>query len=639
MTTLRRIFLFTLLALSTHFGSLSAQPLKETELKTTIGEVTVFLQGAQITRTGKVDIANGKSALVLKGLSPHIDEKSIQVKGVSEGAAGEFTILSVNHRYNYLGEQTKNAKIDSLNQVLDALNRQIANSQARLEVLSEKQSLLNANKKLGGEATGTNLTQLKLAIEFYDRELTAIKAEWLTTQAALEKMDADKLKLQKQLGEVLGKDMLPTGEIEVRVEAPAKTRGEFVVTYLVANAGWYPKYDIRVESVDQPLSLKYKADVYQNTGVDWKDVKLKFSNGNPNQSGVAPELQTWYLNYARNTSYNRQTYGVASGSIRSVSGVVTDQEVGDGLPGVNVQVQGTTIGTITDVDGRYSLTLPNNATVLEFSFVGMVTQQVAIGSSSINVSMQADVSQLNEVVVTGYGIERSLAGRVAGVATSAVTRGPSKAKSISTTTVENQTTVEFAVEKPYSIPSNGEKLTVDLSQYDIETIYEYHAVPKLDKDAFLIARIINWDQYNLLEGEANLYFEDGFVGRSILDARALTDTLDISLGRDKNIVIGRTKVDTFSKRRFAGTNTIETRQFEILVRNKKSQAIKLTLFDQVPVSAIGEITVTPTELSGGKHNEQTGEVKWELNLAGQQQQKLTLGYEVKYPRREKVVLE
>ncbi|MEQ8812441.1 MAG: DUF4140 domain-containing protein, partial [Imperialibacter sp.] len=88
MTTLRRILLFTPLAFSTHFALLSAQPLKETELKTTIGEVTVFLQGAQITRTGKVDIANGKSALVLKGLSPHIDEKSIQVKGVSEAAAG-----------------------------------------------------------------------------------------------------------------------------------------------------------------------------------------------------------------------------------------------------------------------------------------------------------------------------------------------------------------------------------------------------------------------------------------------------------------------------------------------------------------------------------------------------------------------
>jgi uncharacterized protein (TIGR02231 family) len=308
--------------------------------------------------------------------------------------------------------------------------------------------------------------------------------------------------------------------------------------------------------VEQPLSLTYKAEVYQNTGVDWKDVKLKFSNGNPNQNGTAPKLDTWYLSFYRYWYNTSSLYGSRSQDYRT-------------------QLKAT----------------------------GAVERAMAIP--------EEEVMEMAEP----------------------------EAKAIATTTVENQTTVEFAVEKPYSIQSNGEKLTVDLSQYDIETIYEYHAVPKLDKDAFLIARIINWDQYNLLEGEANLYFEDGFVGRSILDARALTDTLDISLGRDKNIVIGRTKVDTFSKRRFAGTNTIETRQFEILVRNKKSQAIKLTLFDQVPVSAIGEITVTPTELSGGKHNEQSGEVKWELSLAAQQQQKLTLGYEVKYPRKEKVVLE
>ena len=122
-------------------------------------------------------------------------------------------------------------------------------------------------------------------------------------------------------------------------------------------------------------------------------------------------------------------------------------------------------------------------------------------------------------------------------------------------------------------------------------------------------------------------------------SKALTDTLNISLGRDKNIVIGRTKQDTFTKRQFVGVNKVESRGFEILVRNKKSQAIKLTLFDQLPVSAISDITVTPTELSGAKLDEKTGELKWELNLQPQQQQKFTMSYEVRYPKREKVILE
>ena len=212
-------------------------------------------------------------------------------------------------------------------------------------------------------------------------------------------------------------------------------------------------------------------------------------------------------------------------------------------------------------------------------------------------------------------------------------------KTIITTVIENQTTVEIEVATPYSINSNGEKLQVELKKHQIEALYEYYAIPKLDKDAFLIARVINWDQYNLLEGEANLYFEDAFVGRSILDAKSLQDTLNISLGRDRNIVISRVKNEQFSKRRTIGSNTTETRGFKIAVRNKKSQPIKLTLFDQIPVSVISDITVNPMELAKGQLNEKTGKVVWELNIDSQQQKEINLQYEVKYPKREKVILE
>ena len=246
---------------------------------------------------------------------------------------------------------------------------------------------------------------------------------------------------------------------------------------------------------------------------------------------------------------------------------------------------------------------------------------------------------LSEVVVTGYS--KGAYGRRS--------RQKSKkksyedksldAKTITTTVVENQTSVEFEVEKPYSIKSNGEKIGVDLNTFEIETIYEYYAVPKLDKDAFLMARVIDWDKYNLLEGEANLYFEDAYVGRSILDARSLTDTLNISLGRDKNIVIGRTKMDDFSKRRTIGTNKVDSRGFDIIVKNKKSQAINVKLFDQIPVSSLSAIEVTPSELSKGVLNEKTGEIIWELKVAANTQKDLKLAYKVKYPKKESLSLE
>jgi len=92
---------------------------------------------------------------------------------------------------------------------------------------------------------------------------------------------------------------------------------------------------------------------------------------------------------------------------RVVTGKVTSTEDGSGLPGVNVVVKGTTNGTVTDVDGKYSLSVPTTGGFLVFSFIGLTTQEQKIGERTMmDVSLGLDVTQLNEVVVTAAGIER-----------------------------------------------------------------------------------------------------------------------------------------------------------------------------------------------------------------------------------------
>lgn len=89
---------------------------------------------------------------------------------------------------------------------------------------------------------------------------------------------------------------------------------------------------------------------------------------------------------------------------RSVSGTVTSQEDGEPMPGVNVVLKGTTVGTVTGVDGGYRLSVPAGGQTLVFSFIGYETQEVAIGARAvIDVTLTTDVSQLQEVVVVGYG--------------------------------------------------------------------------------------------------------------------------------------------------------------------------------------------------------------------------------------------
>lgn len=608
-----------------------SQDLKETVLTSKIQDVTLFLSGAQVFENASGQITEGESVILLKGLSPYLDEKSIQVKG-----QGNIIIQAVNKRLDFMSEKEVGEKVKALEDQIDLIRKSQTLSQNRLQILATKSSLLASNQDLGGNQSGPTMAELRAALEFFDAELTKITNEELKIKAEISEGETKMQQLRNQISAMQESQNKSTSEIRIRVKAPAAGKATFQVNYLVANAGWYPKYDVRVKNINEPLQLNYKAEVYQNTGVDWKNVKLRFSNANPNQSGQSPNLEKWELNYARYTTVNKFAVPQTPGT---VSGVVLD-EFGTPIPGASVLVKGTTIGTATDMEGRYSLTLPGSAQSLVFSFIGYAVQEVQIqGRSNLSVSLIEDTQMLQEVTVMGYGSDakRSLQGKVAGVN---VRNGRDmEAAPLMTSFIENQTTVEIEVAEPYSIKTNGERTLVDLKGYEIPATYRYTAIPKLDKDAFLIAEIVAWNQYSLLEGESNLYFEDGFVGRSILNAAALQDTLQISMGRDLSIVMNREKVDQFSKKRTIGSNITESRGYEITLKNNKSQAVTLFVKDQIPVSVNANIVVTPGELSKGKLNTQTGIVTWEIPLGPGTQQKLSLQYEVKYPKSERIILD
>jgi hypothetical protein len=630
-TTMKKLLLSVLTLLMSL--QMFAQDLKETSLASQIKDVTLFLSGAQVFENASGQIPAGESVILLKGLSPYLDEKSIQVKG-----QGNFTIQAVNKRLDFLSEKEVGEKVKTLESQIEVIRKSQTLLQNRLQVLATKASVLAANKDLGGSQSGPTMAELRAALDFFDAELTKITNEELKVKAEIAEGETKMQQLRNQITAMQESQNKSTSEIRIRVKAPAAGTATFQVNYLVANAGWYPKYDVRVKNINQPLQLNYKAEVYQNTGVDWKNVKLRFSNANPNQSGQSPNLDKWELNYARFTTVNKFSVPQTPGT---VSGVVMD-EFGDPIPGVSVLVKGTTIGTATDIEGRYSLTLPTNAQTLVFSFVGYTIQELGIqGRSNVSVSMIPDSQMMQEVVVTGYSSDakRSLQGRVAGISVTGNNMRDRESAPLLTSFIENQTTVEIEVSEPYSIKTNGERTLVDLKGYEIPAVYRYTAIPKLDKDAFLIAEIAEWNQYSLLEGESNLYFEEGFVGRSILNAAALQDTLQISMGRDRSIVVQREKVDQFSKKRTIGANITESRGYEITLKNNKSQPVTLVIKDQIPVSINSNIVVTPGELSRGNLDSQTGIVTWEITLAPGAQQKLSLQYEVKYPKSERIILD
>jgi uncharacterized protein (TIGR02231 family) len=205
--------------------------------------------------------------------------------------------------------------------------------------------------------------------------------------------------------------------------------------------------------------------------------------------------------------------------------------------------------------------------------------------------------------------------------------------------MENQANLQITLDQPYTIESNGKQKMVDISQDDIPAYYEYRAIPKLEKAAFLVARVDDWARLNLLEGEANLYFENTYVGKTVLDVRYLSDTLNISLGRDRNVVVSRQKVKSFSTREFIGSDRIEKRGFEIKVRNNKKESLNLVVYDQIPVSTQKDMFVTLKNKGEAEFTEANGELKWMLTVSPGDTKDLNFGYEVKYPKGREVTLE
>lgn len=208
-----------------------------------------------------------------------------------------------------------------------------------------------------------------------------------------------------------------------------------------------------------------------------------------------------------------------------------------------------------------------------------------------------------------------------------------------TTVQESQTSIEFVVDVPYTIPSDGQPHVVELAKHSLPAVYEYYAVRKLEKDVFLLAKVVGWEKLNLLSGAANLFFEGKYVGESYIETRQTNEELTLSLGRDKNITITRIRKKDFSEKQFLGTTITETREWDLTVHNKKKQDIVITIEDQIPVSTEKDIKVEVVNISKAQLDKELGKLTWKLNLKPAETQSMNVKYTVKYPKDKKVVLE
>jgi hypothetical protein len=602
-----------------------AQSIQKT-IDTKIEKATVFLNGAQINRTGKVSVNSGNSEIVFGGISPYINSQSIQVKG-----EGNFTVLSVVHKLNYLQEQAKQADMQKVDDQKEIIQDKINIQNDMMSIYLNEETLLSKNQGIVAQNTGLKMADLKDAADFHRLRLMDLKQKETEINKTLKKLNAELVKLDKQRDELNKQATTATSEVVVKVQSNETVNADFSLSYFVDKAGWFPTYDIRVIDIKHPITMAYKANVYQSSGEDWKDVKLTLSTADPKQNGEKPQLPTWYLHYFTPQFYGASNSSYYNPNIRQVTGRITD-DGGNPVSFASVSLKGTRTGVSADANGFFSLSVPQNATTLVFSGAGMQTRELFVSATIMNVAMARGTSELNEVVVTSaYSTKRvdRLAGKL----------GAEASIPLTVSEKENSTSFSFDIEMPYSILNDGKVATVEMKTMEVPAQYEYYCVPKLDQDAFLTAKITDWTDLNLLEGESNLFFEGTFLGKAMINPKNAGDTLNISLGRDKSIVVKRVSVKEYSKKQLLGSNKIDYRTFEINIRNNKKQSINLIVEDQFPVSTMKEIEVDKIESKEAELDAETGKLKWIIQLEPGKEKKVDFKYSVKYPKNNSIVLE
>lgn len=647
---------FILLSITIAISNISLAEI-EKRISSKTSAVTIFLNGAQVTRKALVNLSKGKNKIIIENLTPVLIKESVQVKG-----KGDFTILSVNNRLAY-HEKTKNRNSAEI-KVWKNRKKEIEDEMEEINTLTnfinDQYTLFKENKAIQTKKDGLQAEQLKAMMDLHGTSIKQAKLELLKHKRRLRVLDKELTEIKNKLAAAQLIEEEVSTEVHIVIDAQRATKANFEINYLIANARWFPTYDIRVDDISKPLKIVYKANISQQSGEDWNNVKLTLSTSNPNKNAQKPKINPWYINLNQHNNpnhYSSQRSFKTQSKFAKVHGQIRDRNTGEALPFVTIQVNGSTLGTTTDIDGFYELTLPPNARQLMVSYLGYQNQTVNINNQKIDILMNQQTKILQQVVVSSdYEIqslsaqsismdvtkttEVSRGTRVRGFRIQGSQKGPRKVITpIKITPIQNVVNKEFNVDVPISIPSDMQSYNVEIDQIESKARYEHYCAPKIDPEVFLTAYITDWEQYDLMQGQANIYFEDTYIGNTLLDVAYLSDTLNLSLGRDKSVIIKRTKVKDESKRQLLGSNKIDFRTFEIEIRNAKKQEINLVVEDQFPVSRNEKIEITQKEISDGKVDDKTGVISWNLKVKPKTNKKLIMSYQVKYPEENWVGLE
>lgn len=533
----------------------------EKTIKSKPEKIIVYTQGAQVHRNTLVNLVAGQNTIIFSGLENCINASAIQASG-----NGNFIIADIQHEVHYPefdkaklnGDVRYKKLLKQVNDSLQELNYLIEDITYKSDALSTEKNVLLNYSLYKGQSKRDSIASLKNGLNYLREKLYNINTEQLKLKREREKLEAKKIILNERVVNVSREltNQNNTGEVEqvdyrilVHVIADQATQATVSLNYYITNAGWTPSYDLRAMSNEQNVKLTYKAQIHQESGIDWGNVKLVLSTANPNRSYNIPSLSPWYLGYnpykQNNNKDSRVLSAPAAGAGYSDKAKKTDD--------------------FSDLEQE-----------------------------------QKEVAALNAYDYTSVS--------------------------------ENVIETEYEIKLNYNIPSDGKEHFAAIMVKDLKTNYRYKAIPKLNNNVYLTAVLSDWEDAITMGGEASIYYDGSYVGNTSLLPGGTEDTIQLSLGIDKNIAIKRQKIKEKCSQKVLDNDILHQYTYEITMKNSRATKIDIEVEDQLPLAQDKSVVVDRKELSGAKYDEVTGILKWRSTIQAKDSKKLTLMYQVKAPK-------